>query len=130
MEKNGTLKHEDVLNFLSSLFGNDLHAKRVLSLSDATVGLLKSGSMAIHTIGEGLSQAKELHRKHAVKQVDRLLGNQGIDLSEIFPGRISYLVGKKKKIMVAFDWTDFDKDKQTTIMLNLITNHGHGTPLM
>ena len=28
------------------------------------------------------------------------------------------------------DWTDFDADKQATIMLSLITDHGRATPLV
>ena len=28
------------------------------------------------------------------------------------------------------DWTDFDADDQTTLALNLITNHGRATPLL
>jgi hypothetical protein len=31
--------------------------------------------------------------------------------------------------VVAFDWTDFDADKQATIMASLITDHGRATPL-
>src|SRR4029077_16982278 len=33
-------------------------------------------------------------------------------------------------IVVALDWTDFDADKQATIMLSLITDHGRATPLV
>ena len=28
------------------------------------------------------------------------------------------------------DWTDFDADKQATIMLSLLTGHGRATPLV
>jgi hypothetical protein len=28
------------------------------------------------------------------------------------------------------DWTDFDADNQTTIMLSLLTSHGRATPLI
>jgi hypothetical protein len=28
------------------------------------------------------------------------------------------------------DWTDFDADDQTTLALNLVTNHGRATPLL
>ena len=31
---------------------------------------------------------------------------------------------------MALDWTDFDADKQATIMLSLITDHGRATPLV
>ncbi len=32
-----------------------MHAKRVLSLANATLGVIESGSLAIHAIGSGLS---------------------------------------------------------------------------
>jgi hypothetical protein len=38
------------------------------------------------------------------------------------------IVGSRKSIEVAMDWTDFDADNQTTIMLSLLTSHGRATP--
>jgi hypothetical protein len=40
------------------------------------------------------------------------------------------IVGQRKTIVVAMDWTDFDADDQTTLALNLVTNHGRATPLL
>jgi len=34
------------------------------------------------------------------------------------------MVGSRKSIEVAMDWTDFDADNQTTIMLSLLTAKG------
>jgi hypothetical protein len=31
---------------------------------------------------------------------------------------------------VAMDWTDFDADNQSTIMLSLVSSHGRSTPLI
>ncbi len=67
------LNHEIILNHIDDIFGLDMHAKRVLSLANATLGVIESGSLAIHAIGNGLSLASGLERKYAVKQVDRLL---------------------------------------------------------
>jgi hypothetical protein len=44
-----------VHTFLSGLFDGDLHAKRVLSLANATLGVLRTASLAVHTIGLGLA---------------------------------------------------------------------------
>lgn len=67
--------HDMILNHIDDIFGQDMHAKRVLSLANATHGVIGSGSLAIHAIGNGLSLVSGLDRKHAVKQVDRLLAN-------------------------------------------------------
>ena len=39
-------------------------------------------------------------------------------------------MGPRPEIMVALDWTDFDKDNQSTIALYLVTRHGRATPLL
>jgi hypothetical protein len=64
--------------FVEDLFGEDLHAKRVLSLTHATLGATRAGALGIHAIGQGLALARGVSRRHSVKQVDRFLGNTGI----------------------------------------------------
>ena len=108
----------------------DLHAKRVHSLCDATLGVLRSGSLAICTIGQGLAAARSLKPKHAIKQVDRLLSNPAIKVDDILVRWVPFVIGARDTIVVAMDWTDFDADKQATIMLALITDHGRSTPLV
>ena len=41
------LRRQDLLNFINTLYAGDLHAKRVLSLANATLGVLTSASLAI-----------------------------------------------------------------------------------
>jgi hypothetical protein len=41
-----------------------------------------------------------------------------------------HAVGSRPNIVVAMDWTDFDADNQSTIMLSLVTRHGRSTPLL
>src|SRR5450759_3039916 len=63
--------------FLNTLFSEDVHAKRIYSLANATLGVISSASLAVNTIGQGLALARGRLTKHAIKQVDRLLSNQG-----------------------------------------------------
>lgn len=65
------------LNHLDDIFDQGMNAKRVLSLAKATLDVIESGSLAIHAMGEGLSLTYGLHRKLAIKQVDRLLNLLG-----------------------------------------------------
>ena len=116
--------------FVDRLFGEGLHAKRVESLTNATVGVMTSASLAVSTIGHGLALAQGGISKHAIKQVDRLLSNPGIDVKELFMLWVPPIVGSRKSIEIAMDWTDFDADNQTTIMLSLLTSHGRATPLI
>lgn len=130
MTDNQTLAFNDIHHYLTTLFAGDLHAKRVLSLANATLGVVESTSLAVGAIGQGLALARGLTPKHAIKQVDRLLSNEGIDVDAVLRRWIPYVVGARSRINVAMDWTDFDADKQATIMLSLLTGHGRATPLM
>ena len=115
---------------LGSVFEHDLHAKRVESLCNATLGVLHSASLAVSAIGHGLAAARGLTTKHATKQIDRLLSNDGIKIDEILALWVPYVIGARTSIVVAMDWTDFDADNQSTIMLSLVTDHGRATPLV
>ena len=115
---------------LSGVLEQDLHAKRVTSLCDATFGVLHSGSLAICAIGQGLAAARSLKIKHAIKQVDRLLSNTAIVVDDILVRWVPFVIGVRDSIVVAMDWTDFDADNQATIMLALISDHGRSTPLV
>ena len=130
MAKGSSMRFEDIHAFLQSFLDEDIHAKRVYSLANATLGVIASASLAVHAIGQGLAHARGTLTKHAVKQIDRLLSNKGIDVWSLFAYWVPFMVGVRKSIAVAMDWTDFDADKQTTIMLSLITNHGRATPLL
>ena len=102
----------------------------MLSLADAGLGVVTSASLAVSMIGHALAQARGLIDKHAVKQVDRLLSNQGVQVWDLFAPWVRHAVGAREKILVAMDWTDFDADNQTTLALHLVTGHGRATPLI
>src|SRR3954451_21813430 len=122
--------YQAIRDVLSGLLEHDLHAKRVNSLCDATLGVLHSGSLAVCTIGQGLAAARSLKPKHAIKQVDRLLSNEAIELDDDLQRWVHFVIGSRDSIVVAMDWTDFDADNQATIMLALISDHGRSTPLV
>ena len=90
---------------LVGLFDGDIHAKRVESLANATLGVVSTGSLAVSTIGHGLALARGLTTKHAIKQVDRLLSNEGIDIDAALRHWVPYVVGPRTSINVAMDWT-------------------------
>lgn len=65
-----------------------------------------------------------------MKQVDRLISNEGIKVWALFSSWVAFVIGARDKVIVALDWTEFDADDQSTISLNRITRHGRATPLM
>src|SRR5690242_12266272 len=121
---------DDVRSFIDTLYGPELHAKRVDSLARATFGVMTAASLAVAMIGHALAQARGLVTKHAVKQVDRLLSNNAIDVWDSFARWVPHQIGGRQDILVAMDWTDFDHDDQATLVLGLVTSHGRAAPLL
>ena len=74
---------DEVRQVLGGVLGPDLHAKRIDSLCDATLGVLHSGSLAVAAIGHGQAAARGKLSKHAIKQIDRLLSNPGVNVDDI-----------------------------------------------
>src|SRR5689334_14828911 len=128
--KRGFMQFQDVRGFLDSILAEDIHAKRVDSLANAALGVMTGASLAVAMIGKSLAQARGLLTKHAVKQVDRLLSNPRIEAWDVFATWVPEMVGPRKDIVVAMDWTDFDADGQATLALKLVTRHGRATPLI
>ncbi len=86
---------EFVRGYLDGIFAGDLHAKRVESLANGTLGVMTSASLAVSVIGLALAQARGLLTKHAIKQVDRLLSNQGIVVWDLFAPWVAEVVGQR-----------------------------------
>lgn len=120
----------NIEELIERIFADSQHAKRKQSLANAVLGVINSASLIVHRIGLGLASAQKLLGKHAVKQVDRLLSNEKLIISDCFSKTVPYIIGNRKEIVVAMDWTDFDHDKQSTIQISLVTNHGRATPLL
>lgn len=120
----------EIRGFIGGLYGPDLHAKRIDALASATLGAMTGASLAVAVIGQSLAQARGLVTKHAVKQVDRLMSNAGIDVWDSFARWVPRQIGESRDILVAMDWTEFDHDGQSTLALSLVTGHGRAAPLI
>jgi hypothetical protein len=121
---------EYVRKFIVNLFEDDMHALRVVSLANGVVGVLHAAALAIHAIGQAYARVAQITPKSGVKQVDRMLSNSGLDLRVILKSWVQFVVGARKEIVIALDWTDFDKDDHTTLCAYVVTRHGRATPLV
>ena len=83
---------ERVHTIIQKLFDGDMHAKRVISLANGTLGVMTTASLAVSMIGHGLAQARGLATKHSIKQVDRLLSNPAITAWYYFKHWVPYVV--------------------------------------
>jgi hypothetical protein len=127
--KSRRMSPDKIRAFVEELFADDMHAKRVLSLGNSVVGVMYAASLSVHAIGVGLAAAQELTAKHAVKQVDRLLSNDKLNVWERFGTWVPYMIGERREVTIALDWTEFDADDHATLAAYLITSHGRATPL-
>ena len=132
MQPNQTLCFTQLLCFLTNLFDGDMHAKRVLSLANATLGVIKTASLAVphHRPRSGPGARADNQTCHQAGGPHAVQSNDGIDIDTALRHWVPYVVGPRTHINVAMDWTDFDADGQATIMLSLLTRHGRATPLL
>jgi len=124
------LSSASIQKFLSDVVEDDLHVKTILSIANATLGVLHAASLCIHVMGRAYGWATDGDGKHGVKQVDRLLSNEKVSPWQLAKAWFAMLVGPREEVVVALDWTDFDGDDHTTLVASLITNHGRATALL
>ncbi|WP_436606526.1 IS4 family transposase [Sorangium sp. So ce1036] len=120
---------EHTREFVDRVFGPDLHALRVLSLANGVAGVLNAAVLSIHAIGQAYANVAKIAAKSGVKQVDRMLGNDALSLDIVLARWVRFVVGENASILIALDWTDFDKDDHTTLCAYMVTTHGRAMPL-
>ena len=122
-----SLDHTRVL--LKDVYGEDMHLARVGSIANGVAGVLNATMVSVAAIGRAYAALAGITTKSGIKQVDRLLSNDGIALETVMPLWVRHVVGATPRIVVAIDWTDFDDDDHTTLCVSLMTTHGRATPL-
>jgi hypothetical protein len=124
------LDYQEVLQFVNDLAGEALHPKQVLSLAHAVTGAVHADIASIAAIGRAAARVREVSEKHSIKQVDRLLANDGVEPLEVMREVVPIFLAERKEIVVSMDWTSFDDDRQATLALSLTSEHGRATPLL
>lgn len=119
-----------VTDFIIDLLAPAMHKKRALSLAQAAVGTMHAQRLSVSDVGRAIGRAYGTSGKHGIKQVDRLLSNSKVELNAIYSRTVPWLVGRRRRIAVSLDWTEYDKDSHSRIAINLVTNHGRATPLV
>lgn len=118
-------------SIINEIYGKDLHKKRQLSIAYTAMGILASESLFLHEIAKSLVKTRGIgKKKHATKQIDRLLSNKGISVWNLAEKWVPYVIGKQSEIIIALDWTTFADDMQLMLSLNILTSKGISTPLL
>ncbi len=112
------------------LAASDLHAKQRLSIAHAVIGAMFADRAGSAAFGRAMASARGVNPKHAIKQVDRLMGNEKIDPVKALRAHVRFAVGARHRVVASLDWTEYDDDGHHRIALNLVTRHGRATPLL
>lgn len=118
-----------VADLVASAFAGELHSKLERSIASGVVGVMEAGALGVSLIGHGLAVASGLDTKQAVKQVDRLLSNRNLQLEQLDLPWTRFVLGARREVVIALDWTEYAKDGHSVIAANVITSHGRATPL-
>ena len=117
-------------SFVDDIFSQDIHVKRVRSLAGAVLGVLHAAMLSIAVVGRAMADVTGIKHKSGVKQIDRLLSNDGLKVDDLERIWLRYVVGGLPQLTVAMDWTDFDDDDHTTLCVYLVTRAGRALPLV
>lgn len=120
----------NISGVVEEIFANELHPKQKQSLGYAALGILESESLILHQIGKGLAKARGSAKKHATKQIDRLLSNKKLSVWELSSLWARYAIGGSKELIVALDWSSFADDAQSMLSLNVVLPKGLSVPLL
>jgi len=127
---NTLLGRGTVYRILEPVFLPVVHKRRVLALSLATVGVRHAGRLSVAETGRSLAAVTGKSPKHCIRQIDRFLGSDGLNLVEVFPPYVRMVVGDRREAFVAMDWTQYSVNDQATVTLSVVTTQGRATPLV
>jgi hypothetical protein len=115
---------------MDEVFGGEVHAPRLASLTAGVDGVLHAASLGGRAIGQGLAVAQGLAPRHAITPVDRLRSNPKRSMAQVFGGWVPCVVGERRELVVNFDWTACEDADQCPVVLGRPTEHGRRTPLV
>jgi Transposase DDE domain len=121
---------EELEGLMDEVFGGEVHAQRLASLTDGVDGVLHAASLGVRAIGQGLAVAQGLAPRHAITPVDRLLSNPKLSMEQVFGCWVPFVVGERREVVVNVDGTECEAADQCTVVLGMQTEHGRSTPLV
>jgi len=119
-----------VIKTCDGIFYGSMHAKRRKAIGVGVFATMLSSRLTSAALGRSLAHHCGKNPKHQIKRMDRLAGNEKICSKDYFAAFVPWIIGQRKTIVVSLDWTEYGRDKQSRIAINLVTNHGRATPLV
>ena len=105
------MQGQELLHSFIQKSSTTIHKKRIRAVTNATGALLQGKRLTLTALGRSLpGKAKE---RHAIRGIDRLLGNEKLHLerNEIYKILSSYLMNKNSVVGILVDWSCINKKK-------------------
>jgi hypothetical protein len=115
---------------MDEVFGGEVQAQRLASLTAGVDGVLPAASLGVRAIGQGLAVAQGLAPRHAIKHVDRLRSHPQRSMAQVFGCGVPFVVGARRESVVNCDWTAWAEADQCTVVLGRPTEPGRSPPLV
>ncbi len=108
----------------------NLRKSQRTTLAALVWALIRQPLLGIAAMGHSLAMAQTTSAKHAIKRVDRFLGNTRIDLEVACGDLITTVIGAAKEVHLTLDWTDpkTPDGRFQTLSCN-VRAHGRALPI-
>jgi len=83
-----------------------LRRSQAKTLSVLVISALSIVRVTLAELGRCLAQARQGRAKHAIKRVDRFVGNPRIEPAEAMRGPVQWLAQPRRRLLVNMDWVD------------------------
>jgi hypothetical protein len=127
---NNIISLTEVRKLVNDYVGGVIHKKQSESLGNAVFAAMMSPRLGISALGRMYAQQTGKCPKHTIKQMDKLIGNTKISITDVLYEHVRIAVAHRQIIVVTFDWTEYDSVDQSRIAVNQLSRHGRATPLL
>jgi hypothetical protein len=93
---------ERIVAFLGQVF-QGFHRKNQQTLSVLVAALVTVGRVGVASLGRAIRS--KVAPKHRIKQVDRFLGNENVEVEDWCKALLLTVIGDRRSIRIAVDWT-------------------------
>ena len=120
---------EELEGLMDEVFGGEIHAQRLASLTDGVDGVVHAASLGVE-LGAGVGGGSEGWCRATPSSNSTGCCQSKLSMEQVFGCWVPFVVGERREIFINFDWTEFEDADQCTVVLGMQTEHGRSTPLV
>ena len=100
------MNRTDAMSWMLSVCAGVLRRSQAKTLSELVWGAVGMARASLAKLGRCVSAGGPVTAKHAIRRVDRFVGNARIEPAEAVRGAVQWLARPPKKLLVSTDWVD------------------------